>query len=30
MLIASDADETFYDHIEMADEASVIAYLAFD
>ena len=30
VLIASGADETFFDHMETADEASVIAYLAFD
>jgi uncharacterized alpha-E superfamily protein len=30
VLIASGADETFYDHLETADEANVIAYLAFD
>lgn len=29
-LIASGADETFYEHFEKADEANVIAYLAFD
>jgi len=30
VLIASGADETFYDHFPEPDEASVIAYLAFD
>jgi len=30
VLIASGADETFFEHMETADEASVIAYLAFD
>jgi uncharacterized alpha-E superfamily protein len=30
VLIASGADETFYDHFEVANEANVIAYLAFD
>ncbi len=30
VLIASGADETFYDHFKTADEQSVIAYLAFD
>jgi uncharacterized alpha-E superfamily protein len=30
VLIASGADETFYDHLETADEANVLAYLAFD
>jgi uncharacterized alpha-E superfamily protein len=30
VLIASGADETFFDHFETAAEANVIAYLAFD
>ncbi len=30
VLIASGADETFFDHFEEANEANVIAYLAFD
>ncbi len=30
VLIASGADESFFEHMETADEASVIAYLAFD
>ena len=30
VLIASGADETFYEHLETADEANVVAYLAFD
>jgi len=30
VLIASGADETFVDHRELADEANVIEYLAFD
>lgn len=30
VLIASGADETFYDHLETANEANVLAYLAFD
>jgi len=30
VLIASGADETFYDHFDAATEANVIAYLAFD
>ena len=30
VLIASGADETFYDHFPEPDEANVIAYLAFD
>ncbi|HUO55139.1 MAG TPA: alpha-E domain-containing protein [Rhodoblastus sp.] len=30
VLIASGADETFYDHFETPDEANVITYLAFD
>ena len=30
VLIASGADETFYEHMPSADEAHVVAYLAFD
>jgi uncharacterized alpha-E superfamily protein len=30
VLIASGADETFFDHMSTADEAHVVAYLAFD
>ncbi len=30
MLIASGADETFFEHREVADETNVVAYLAFD
>lgn len=30
VLIASGADETFYEHMSTADEANIIAYLAFD
>ncbi len=30
VLIASGADETFFEHFDTADEANVIAYLAFD